>query len=108
MTTWSGWRSAHGGVEDFRRSAGRAGDWSALPHGLRGATQALTLSCAYRSGEPAGDVIDELAFDDEATRRRLADAAFAARGLARRSTGPRSPAGGGGARRASGAGARPT
>jgi uncharacterized protein (TIGR02118 family) len=65
-------------VEDFQRSAERASDWSAaVPHGLRGATQALTLAGAYRRGEPACDVIDELAFDDEASIARcLADAAF--------------------------------
>lgn len=65
-------------VDDFRRQAERASDWSAaVPHGLRGATQALTLAGAYRRGEPACDVIDELAFDDEASIARcLADAAF--------------------------------
>jgi uncharacterized protein (TIGR02118 family) len=65
-------------VEDFQRSADLASDWSAaVPHGLRGATQALTLAGAYRRGEPACDVIDELAFYDEASIVRcLADAAF--------------------------------
>ena len=55
-------------------------DWSsAVPYGLRRATQALTLAAAYRRGEPACDVIDELAFDDEASAVRcLADPAFAA------------------------------
>ena len=58
----------------------RATDWSsAVPYGLRSATQALTLAGAYRSGEPACDVIDELAFDDEASAAGcLADPAFAA------------------------------
>jgi uncharacterized protein (TIGR02118 family) len=65
-------------VGDFRRQAARASDWStAAPHGLRAATQALTLAGAYRRGEPACDVIDELAFDDEASIARcLADPAF--------------------------------
>jgi uncharacterized protein (TIGR02118 family) len=63
---------------EFRRQVERASDWSsAVPHGLRRATQALTLAGAYRSGEPACDVIDELAFDDEASVARcLADPAF--------------------------------
>jgi len=67
-------------VEDFRRQADAASDWStAVPHGLRSATQALTLAAAYRRGEPACDVIDELTFDDETSAVRcLADPAFAA------------------------------
>jgi uncharacterized protein (TIGR02118 family) len=67
-------------VEDFRRQADAASDWStAVPHGLRSATQALTLPGAYRRGEPVCDAIDELAFDDEASAVRcLADPAFAA------------------------------
>ena len=67
-------------VDDFRRQADAAGDWSsAVPYGLRSATQALTLPGAYRRGEPACDVIDELPFDDEASAVRcLADPAFAA------------------------------
>ena len=71
-------RAPGGGIDDFRRQAERASDWSsAVPHGLRGAIQALTLAGAYRRGEPACDVIDELAFDDEASIARcLADAAF--------------------------------
>ena len=71
-------RAPGGGIDDFRRQAERASDWSsAVPHGLRGAIQALTLAGAYRRGEPACDVIDELAFDDEASVARcLADAAF--------------------------------
>jgi len=66
------------GIDDFRREIGRASDWSAaVPYGLRRATQALTLPGAYRHGEPAVDVIDELAFDDEASAARcLADPAF--------------------------------
>jgi uncharacterized protein (TIGR02118 family) len=66
------------GIDDFRRQADRASDWSsAVPYGLRGATQALTLAGAYRRGEPACDVIDELAFDDEAGAVRcLSDPAF--------------------------------
>jgi len=66
------------GIDDFRREADRASDWSsAAPYGLRGATQALTLAGAYRRGEPACDVIDELAFDDEVSVARcLADPAF--------------------------------
>ena len=65
-------------IEDFRREADRASDWSsAARYGLRGATQAMTLPGAYRRGEPACDVIDELAFDDEASVDRcLADPAF--------------------------------
>jgi uncharacterized protein (TIGR02118 family) len=72
-------KRAHGSaVEDFRRQAGQAADWSvAVPYGLRRATQALTLAGAYRSGEPAVDVIDELVFDDEACAAAcLADAGF--------------------------------
>ena len=71
-------RSPGSSVDDFRRQADRASDWSAAAaYGLRGATQALTLAGAYRSGEPACDVIDELAFDDEASVARcLADPAF--------------------------------
>jgi uncharacterized protein (TIGR02118 family) len=67
-------------VDDFRRQAEAATDWSsAVPHGLRSATQALTLEGAYRHGEPACDMIDELTFDDEASAVRcLADPAFAA------------------------------
>ena len=65
-------------VDDFRRQLDGATDWSsAVPHGLRGATQALTLAGAYRRGEPACDVIDELTFDDEPSAARcLADPAF--------------------------------
>jgi uncharacterized protein (TIGR02118 family) len=65
-------------VDHFRRQAGHASDWSAaVPHGLRAATQALALPGGYRRGEPAYDVIDELAFDDEASAARcLADPAF--------------------------------
>lgn len=65
-------------IDDFRRQADRASDWSsAAPYGLRGATQALPLAGAYRRGEPACDVIDELTFDDEASAARcLADPAF--------------------------------
>ena len=68
------------GVDDFQRSSGRASDWSsAVPYGLRGATQALTLAGGYRRGEPACDAIDELTFTDEASVNRcLADPAFAA------------------------------
>ncbi|HEX3923133.1 MAG TPA: EthD family reductase [Streptosporangiaceae bacterium] len=71
-------RSAGSGIDDFRRQAGRVSEWSsAAPYGLRGATQALTLAGAYRRGEPACDVIDELVFDDEASAARcLADPAF--------------------------------
>jgi uncharacterized protein (TIGR02118 family) len=71
-------RSPGRGIDDFRREADRASDWSsAVPYGLRGATQALTLAGAYRRGEPACDVIDELAFNDEAgVTRCLADPAF--------------------------------
>ncbi len=65
-------------VDLFHSQADRASDWSAAArYGLRAATQALTLPGAYRSGEPACDVIDELAFDDEASAVRcLADPAF--------------------------------
>jgi uncharacterized protein (TIGR02118 family) len=71
-------RAPGSGIDDFRRQAERASDWSsAVPHGLRRATQALTLAGAYRRGEPACDVIDELAFDDEASAVRcLADPGF--------------------------------
>jgi len=72
-------KRAHGStVEDFRRQAVRAGDWSsAAAYGLRRATQALTLPGAYRRGEPAVDVIDELVFDDEASAAScLADPGF--------------------------------
>ena len=73
-------RSPANSVDDFRRQLDGATDWSsAVPYGLRGATQALTLAGAYRRGEPACDVIDELSFDDEASAVRcLADPAFAA------------------------------
>jgi len=65
-------------VDLFHSQADRASDWSAaVRYGLRAATQALTLPGAYRSGEPACDVIDELAFDDEASAVRcLADPDF--------------------------------
>jgi uncharacterized protein (TIGR02118 family) len=65
-------------LDDFQRRARDASDWSAAArYGLRGATQALTMPAAYRRGEPAVDVIDELAFDDEASAARcLADPAF--------------------------------
>jgi uncharacterized protein (TIGR02118 family) len=65
-------------IDDFRRQADRASDWSsAEPFGLRGAIQSLTLAGAYRGGEPACDAIDELTFDDEADAARcLADPAF--------------------------------
>ena len=71
-------RARGSGIDDFQRQAGQASGWSAAaPYGLRGATQALTLPGAYRSGEPAVDVIDELVFDDEASAARcLADPAF--------------------------------
>jgi uncharacterized protein (TIGR02118 family) len=66
------------GVDDFRRQIDAATDWSsAIPFGLRRATQALTLAGAYRRGEPACDVIDELTFDGETSIARcLADPAF--------------------------------
>jgi uncharacterized protein (TIGR02118 family) len=66
------------GIDDFRNQAGQASDWSAAAqYGLRGATQALTLTGAYRHGEPAVDVIDELVFDDEVSVARcLADPGF--------------------------------
>ena len=65
-------------IDDFQLQANRASDWSsAARYGLRAATQALTLPGAYRRGEPACDVIDELTFDDEASAARcLADPAF--------------------------------
>ena len=71
-------RAAGSSIDDFQRQADGASDWSAAaPYGLRGATQALTLPGAYRRGEPACDVIDELVFDDEASAARcLADPAF--------------------------------
>jgi uncharacterized protein (TIGR02118 family) len=72
-------RAAGISIDEFRHQADRVSDWSpAVRYGLRGATQALTLPGAYRSGEPACDVIDELTFDDEASVARcLADPAFA-------------------------------
>ena len=80
MTTLVRLAKRHPGssVDDFRREADRATDWSsAVPCGLRSATQALTLAAGYRRGEPACDVIDELAFDDEPSAARcLADPAF--------------------------------
>jgi len=82
MTTLVRLAKRHPGssVDDFRRQANAASDWSsAVPYGLRSASQALTLTGAYRRGEPVYDVIDELAFDDEASAVRcLADPAFAA------------------------------
>ena len=82
MTTLVRLAKRHPGtsVDDFRHQSETVTDWSsAIPHGLRSATQALTLAGAYRRGEPACDVIDELAFDDEASAARcLADPAFAA------------------------------
>jgi uncharacterized protein (TIGR02118 family) len=71
-------RSSGLSIDDFRRQADHACDWSsAAPHGLRGATQSLTLAGAYRRGEPACDAVDELVFDDEASAVRcLADDAF--------------------------------
>jgi uncharacterized protein (TIGR02118 family) len=71
-------RSRGSDIDGFRCAAERASDWSsAAPHGLRRATQALTLAGAYRRGEPACDVIDELTFDDEASAARcLGDPAF--------------------------------
>ncbi|MGH3208612.1 MAG: EthD domain-containing protein [Trebonia sp.] len=72
-------RSLGSSIDDFQRQVGRASDWSTgARHGLRGATQALTLPAAYRRGEPAVDVIDELVFDDEASAARcLSDPDFA-------------------------------
>jgi uncharacterized protein (TIGR02118 family) len=71
-------RAAGLSVDDFQRQAAAACDWSsAAPHGLRAATQALTLAGAYRRGEPVCDAIDELVFDDEGSVVRcLADDAF--------------------------------
>jgi uncharacterized protein (TIGR02118 family) len=80
MTTLVRLAKRHPGssVDEFRRQADGAADWSsAVPYGLRSATQALTLAGAYQRGEPACDVIDELAFDDEASAVGcLADPAF--------------------------------
>jgi len=80
MTTLVRLAKRHPGssVDDFRHQIDRASDWSsAKPYGLRSATQALTLAGAYRRGEPACDVIDELAFDDESSAARcLTDPAF--------------------------------
>jgi uncharacterized protein (TIGR02118 family) len=82
MTTLVRLAKRHPGtsVDEFRHQTDRATDWSsAVPYGLRSATQALTLAGAYRRGEPACDVIDELTFDDETNAVRcLADPAFAA------------------------------
>jgi uncharacterized protein (TIGR02118 family) len=71
-------RAPGGGIDEFQRRADGASDWSsAVRHGLRAATQALTLAGAYRRGEPACDVIDELTFDDEASVARcLSDPEF--------------------------------
>ena len=61
-------RDPGSGIDDFRSQTGVASDWSsAVRYGLRGATQAMTLPGAYRRGEPACDLIDELVFDDEAS-----------------------------------------
>jgi len=80
MTTLVRLAKRHPGasIDDFRSRIDRATDWSsAQPHGLRSATQALTLAGAYRAGEPVCDVIDELTFDDEASAAAcLADPAF--------------------------------
>jgi uncharacterized protein (TIGR02118 family) len=80
MTTLIRLAKRHPGtsVDEFCHQTDRTTDWSsAIPHGLRSATQALTLAGAYRRGEPACDVIDELAFDDEASAAGcLADPAF--------------------------------
>ena len=82
MTTLVRLAKRHPGtsVDDFRHQSENVTDWSsAKPHGLRSATQALTLAAAYRRGEPACDVIDELTFDDEAGAVAcLADPAFRA------------------------------
>jgi uncharacterized protein (TIGR02118 family) len=84
MTTLIRLAKRHPGtnVDDFRHQIAAATDWSAATtHGLRSATQALTLPGAYRNAaaEPALDVIDELTFDDEASALTcLADPAFAA------------------------------
>jgi uncharacterized protein (TIGR02118 family) len=71
-------RAAGLGVADFQRRAEQTCDWpSTVAHGLCGATQALTMPGAYRRGEPYCDVIDELAFDAEASAVRcLADPGF--------------------------------
>ena len=71
-------RARGSGFDEFQRQAEQASHWSsAAPPGLRRATQALTLPGAYRRGEPACDVIDELEFDDEASAVRcLADPGF--------------------------------
>jgi uncharacterized protein (TIGR02118 family) len=73
-------RSADLEVDEFHRQADFTCDWSsAVPHGLRSATQALTLPGGYRRGEPVYDVVDELVFDDEASATRcLADPALRA------------------------------
>ena len=82
MTTLVRLAKRHPGtsVDDFRRQSENVTDWSsAIPHGLRSATQALTLAAVYRRGEPACDVIDELTFDDETSIARCrADPAFQA------------------------------
>ena len=71
-------RARGSGLDEFQRRTGQVSDWSSAgPPGLRRATQALTLPGAYRRGEPACDVIDELEFDDEAGAVRcLADPGF--------------------------------
>jgi uncharacterized protein (TIGR02118 family) len=71
-------RARSSGIDEFQRRAEQASDWSGgAPPGLRRATRALTLPGAYRRGEPACDVIDELEFDDEASAVRcLADPGF--------------------------------
>jgi uncharacterized protein (TIGR02118 family) len=82
MTTLIRLAKRHPGtsVDEFRRQTTASTDWSsAIPHGLKAATQALTLPGAYRRGEPACDLIDELAFDDEVSVGGcLADPAFEA------------------------------
>lgn len=58
-------------VTTFQRAADRSCDWSsAVRHGLRAATQALTLPGGYRKEEPVYDVVDELVFDDEGSAGR--------------------------------------
>ena len=111
MTTLVRLAKRHPGtsVDDFRRQTEAGTDWSsAKPHGLRSATQALTLPGAYRSAEPACDVIDELAFDDEASAAALPGRPGLRRRLGQPPARPRLDRlpGGGGARGQAGAGGR--
>lgn len=71
-------RSAGIDIQTFQQHVGTPVDLADATHlGVRRATQSLTLPGAYRKGEPIYDVVDELAFDDEAGAVRcLAESAL--------------------------------